>query len=54
MAEGLLLFSCRCLGAGISVIILCYYSIFLKVALLCSLAVKQILLQALAALDSLP
>lgn len=54
VGEGLLLLGCRCLGAGISLIILCYYSIFLKVVLVCSLAVKQILLQALTALDSLP
>lgn len=53
MGEGLLLLSPKCLGAGISLIILCYYSIFLRVALVCSLAVKQILLQALAAPDSL-
>lgn len=53
-AEGLLLLSSRCLGAGISLIILCYYSIFLRVALVCSLALTQILLQAVPALHSLP
>lgn len=51
VGEGLLLLGCRCLGAGISLIILCYFQ---KVVLVCSLAVKQILLRAVAALDSLP